>query len=89
MQITISGLPGSGKSTVAKKLVETIGYDYYSIGSLMREIAEEKGVSLHNLSLMAESDFSIDKELDEKQKKLKNKDDFIVDSRLGFHFISN
>ena len=35
--IAISGLPGSGKSNLAKKLSEELGWTFYSIGDLWRE----------------------------------------------------
>ena len=42
------------------------------------------------LSDLAETDSTIDEELDEKQKRIgKEEDNFIMDSRLGFHFIPN
>ena len=88
MIITISGIAGSGKSSVAKALAEALGYKHYSIGDLMRGLAEEKGVSLMELSKQAETDKAIDKALDDKQVALgKSEDNFVIDSRLGFHFI--
>ena len=87
MQITISGHPGSGKSTVAKLLAQEIGYEYHSIGEFMRQMALEKGISLHELGLMAEKSKEIDHELDEHQMKLNECDNFVLDSRLGFYFI--
>ncbi|MBI2576662.1 cytidylate kinase family protein [Candidatus Woesearchaeota archaeon] len=88
MIITISGIAGSGKSTVAVELAKALGLKHYSIGSLMREMAKERGMSLLELGKLAEKDPAIDKALDEKQIGLgKKKDDFVIDSRLGFHFI--
>ncbi|MBD3163668.1 AAA family ATPase [Candidatus Woesearchaeota archaeon] len=88
MKITISGLAGSGKSTVAKLLAERLNYEYYSLGQLMREIAKERKSTIMELSRKAEKDDSIDRQLDEKQKGIGRKsDNFVMDSRLGFHFI--
>ena len=53
----------------------------------MRSIADEKGVSLVELSLLAETDRSIDEELDNKNKEVGKKENVIIDSRLGFYFI--
>ncbi|HII15831.1 MAG TPA: AAA family ATPase, partial [Nanoarchaeota archaeon] len=39
MQITIGGVPGAGKSTVAKLIAEKLGYKSYSMGAIRREIA--------------------------------------------------
>lgn len=87
MRITISGMPGSGKSTVAKMLAERLGHDHFSTGDLMRRMAEERGVTLEELQEKAEEDSSIDRELDENNRRLGERDDFVLDSRLGFHFI--
>ena len=88
MKITISGTPGSGKSTVGKLLAKRLNYKHFSTGDFMRAMAEERDISLLELSKLAESDKSIDKELDERQIKLgKKENNFIIDSRLGFNFI--
>ena len=56
----------------------------------MREIAKQRKLTLLELSKQAEKDSSIDKELDKKQIELgKTQDNFVIDSRLGFHFIKN
>ena len=88
MRITISGKAGSGKSTVAKLISEQLKLRHYSIGDLMRAMANEKGVSLLELNNLAETDKSIDFELDEKLKDLgKARDNFVVDGRLTAFFI--
>ncbi len=90
MIITISGTAGSGKSSVGKKLAEKLNYKHYSNGDFMREIATKRGVTILELNKLSESDASVDKELDDRQIKLgKEEDNFIIDSRLGFHFIPN
>jgi CMP/dCMP kinase len=88
MKITISGAIGSGKSTVSRLLAEKLKCNYYSVGQIMRELAKERGISLLELAKVAENDSTIDKALDKKQKEIGKKDaNFIMDSRLGFHFL--
>lgn len=88
MIISISGTPGSGKSTVAKKLVEKLGYKHYDIGILRRLAAKAKGMTLDEYNRFGERDFSTDKDADEYLKKLgETEDNFIVESRTAFHFI--
>jgi len=90
MIITIGGKPGSGKSTIAKLLAKKLNYKHYSNGDFMREMAEGKNLSLLELSKLAETDKTIDEELDKKQIELgKIEDNLVIDSRLGFHFIPN
>ena len=87
MIITISGTPGSGKSTVAKAIAKELSLKHFSAGDFMREMAESKGISLMELSKQAEKDTSIDREIDERTKHLALKDNFVMDSRLAFYFI--
>lgn len=88
MRITISGKAGSGKSTVAKLLSQKLGLEHYSIGDLMRVMANEKGISLLELNRLAEKDKKIDFELDSRLRQLgKAKDNFVVDGRLTAFFI--
>ena len=90
MIITISGDLGSGKSVVADAAAKKYNLKRYSAGDFVREMAKEKGVSLLELNKMAEKDPSIDKEIDERTKKLAEKEDnFVIDSRIAFHFIPN
>ena len=85
--ITIAGKLGSGKSSTAKMIAQILGYKHYSTGDFMRSIANERGITLADLSLIAESDDSIDKELDDYNLKVGQMNNIILDSRLGFHFI--
>lgn len=88
MIITLSGEAGSGKSTCAKGIAKTFQIKHYSSGDLMRQMAAERGLSLAEISSLAEKDPSIDKELDERQVRLgKTGETFIIDGRLSAHFI--
>jgi cytidylate kinase len=91
VRITISGEAGSGKSTVADIIAKRRNIKRYSTGDYMRTMAAARRVTIIELNKMAEEDASIDKELDDWQKNLnKNKKEaFVIDSRLGFHFIPN
>jgi len=88
MIISISGLPGSGKSTVAKMLSEKLGWERIFMGGIMRQMADKKGVSILELMKQAETDGSIDEDVDNYVSDLgKTKDNFIIESRTAFHFI--
>jgi len=87
MIITISGKAGSGKSTIAKLVSQRLNLRHYSTGDLYRQIAKEKGVSIIDLGKLAEKDKSIDEQLDERQKELGKKDNFVIDGRLSAFFI--
>ena len=88
MIITISGAEGSGKSTIAKKLAEKLGWPRYSMGDLRRAKAKEKGLTLAEYNKLGETDPSTDLEVDEYQKKLgETQDDFVIEGRTSWHFI--
>lgn len=90
MIITISGTPGSGKSTIAKIIAKKFGLNHYSSGDFMREAAKKRGISILELLKIADKDRSLDDEVDQWLSKLgKFEDNFIIDSRLAFHFIPN
>ena len=90
MIITISGTPGSGKSTVAKIIAKKLKLEHYSTGDFMRQLAEENKMNILEFSKLAEKDRSIDEELDQRQINLgREKDDFVIDGRLSWHFIPN
>ncbi len=88
-QITIGGVAGSGKSTVAKKLAEELKYLHYSSGDYARALALEAG--FNSITDFLAVNRNIGKELDEKidlwikNKKLEEK--FVIDSRLAFLWI--
>ncbi len=85
--ITIAGKLGSGKSSTAKKVAEILNYKHCSTGDFMRSIANNRRISLAELSLIAETDYSVDKELDNYNLKIGKMENIVLDSRLGFYFI--
>jgi len=87
MIITISGMVGSGKSTVAKIIANKLGYGYVSIGDFRRQKAKELGLTINEYNRKGEADFSTDEEADNYLITFRDKKNFIIDSRLGFHFI--
>lgn len=91
IRITISGEAGSGKSTVADIIANKLKIKRHSTGDYMRTMAAARGVTIIELNKIGETDPSIDRELDDWQKKLEKKKDeaFVLDSRLGYHFISS
>ena len=62
--ITVSGLPGSGTSTVCDLLCQQTGWRYINAGMLFRQMAEEAQVSLGEFGARAETDARIDRDLD-------------------------
>jgi len=70
MIVTLSGLPGSGKTSVARELVARYGFVVISAGEQFRKLAQERGMSLQEFGELAEKDASIDTAIDKRQKEL-------------------
>ena len=70
MIITISGLSGSGKTTVAKALSENLNYKYVSAGEAFRQLAHEYCMNLERFSILAESNPEIDRMIDKRQVEI-------------------
>ncbi len=88
MKITISGDLGSGKTTVAKLLAERLGYKYLSTGAIQRQIAGELGLTTLDLNLLSERQTEIDDRIDGHTQRIgQTDDDYVIDSRLAWHFI--
>ena len=89
MILSISGKPGSGKSTVAKSLASHLAMDHVSAGDFMRQMAAERGISVLELSAIAEvDDGAIDREIDDRSRKFgEERDEFVIDARLAWFFI--
>jgi len=78
MRITISGLPGSGTTTLGKMLADRYNCEYLSAGEVFRSMAAERSLSLTEFGLLCEEDPSVDKLIDERQRAIVLKSDMIV-----------
>jgi cytidylate kinase len=88
LDITITGDLGSGKSSVAKVLCKMLNFNYFSTGSIQRQIGKENGMNTLELNYFSEENTDIDKFIDDKVIKLNDDpDSFILDSRMAWHFI--
>jgi predicted cytidylate kinase len=83
MKVTISGLPGSGTSTAAELLRDTLNYELVSAGQIFRSIAKDRDMSLAEFSKYAEENFEVDRELDRRMLQFAStRDDLILEGRL-------
>ena len=84
MLLTISGPAGSGKSTAAVALAEALDYDHVSGGDILRDLADERGLTPLELNKQAEEDDDIDRDLDRRLREMAAaRDDLVLESRLA------
>ncbi|MBI5621676.1 AAA family ATPase [Candidatus Falkowbacteria bacterium] len=88
MIIIINGNPGSGKSTVAKRLAKKLKYPRIYGGQLRRDMARKRGLTLAEFNTWSESHIEGDKIVDDYLIRLgKNKKNLVVESRTVWYFI--
>jgi len=99
--ITISGTPGSGKSTIAKILGQKLSAKGGSasggkarriyVGAIRRALAKSKGMTLAELNQYAlthpETDVDIDKQVAAQARQMAKKKIVIVEGRTQFYFL--
>jgi len=84
MLLTVSGPPGSGKSTTAAALAEAFDLDHVSGGDIFRELADERGYTPVEFNELAEEDDQIDRDLDRRLREIAiQRDDVLLESRLA------
>ena len=84
MKITISGLPGSGTTTVAKLVCKMLNLKLISAGEIFRQMAAQRGMTLEEFGKFAEQNPEIDTLIDKTQKELAEKEDnVVVEGRLS------
>jgi len=81
--ITISGLPGTGKTTVARLLEKRLGVRYVYSGEIFREMAKKYKMSLEEFGEYCETHREIDEELDRYQLGILREGNVIVEGRIS------
>jgi predicted cytidylate kinase len=83
MLITISGVPGSGKTTVAKLLSRRLGIPHIYAGDIYRQQAAARRLTLAEQNELAEKDHSIDRELDHRLAEYARGGGVVLEGRLA------
>ncbi len=89
--ICVSGMTGSGKSTVAKRLADRYGLDYFSGGNALKSLAQEEGYksditgwweTTEGLRFLQQrmGDSAFDKKIDEKLLEFAEQGNVVLDS---------
>ena len=84
MRITISGTPGSGKSTAATLLAAELGYPRYYVGQLFRAAARERGMTLEAFGAYVGEHPEIDDAFDRRLlEAAQGHEDIILEGRVA------
>ncbi len=83
MLLTVSGLPGSGTSTLARRVAAALGLDHLDGGQVFRAMAAERGLDVAGFGALAEGDPDIDVELDTRLARRGAEGDVVLESRLA------
>jgi cytidylate kinase len=84
MRITVSGLPGSGTTSLSRYLAERHGFEMISAGEVFRQLAQEHSMDLAAFGRLAEQDPSFDMMIDQRQTEIASRrDNIIVEGRLS------
>jgi len=83
MRISISGPPGSGKTTICMIVANRLSCNFVLVGQVFRQMASERQVDLGAFGRLAEEDETIDRELDERMVEVaKTSDNIVLEGRL-------
>jgi len=84
MRITVSGLPGSGTTSLSRYLAQRHYFTMISAGEVFRECAQKHNLDLAEFGKLAEQDPTFDKMIDVRQKEIaEEKDNIVVEGRLS------
>jgi cytidylate kinase len=83
MIITISGLAGTGTTSLSRELRDALGYEYIYAGQIFREEAERRKMSIDSFVELLKKHPEIDKSIDLKMVDYaKSHDKIILEGRL-------
>lgn len=81
--VAISGPGGSGKTTAARGLVKKFKLRYVCAGTVFRQLAEERGMTLDKFSKYAERHPNIDRMIDRRTADAAREDNVLIDAHLA------
>ena len=85
VNVTVSGHPGSGTSTLVRGLMDRYGWTSLNGGDVFREEAKRRGMSLGDFGELCKNELDVDRSLDELLRQRMQGPDAanIVESRLA------
>ncbi len=88
LKISLAGDLGSGKTTVGEILTQKYNLKKVSIGRILREMAEQHGMTVADFNKYMETHPEYDKIVDDKLIEHETiSGNFLFDSRMAWHFV--
>lgn len=81
--ITVSGLAGTGSSTLSRVVAGRLGLEYEYAGGIFRTEAAHRGMSLAEFSELCERDPAVDRSLDDRQLQLLRSGGLLLEGRMA------
>ena len=81
--VTVGGLHGTGKSSVADAIAKKFDLRRMSAGVVFRQLAEERNLTLEEFSRVAEGNEEIDRLIDDKLREEAEKGTAVIDGQLA------
>lgn len=81
--VTVSGVAGTGTSTLARLVAERLDLPMVSGGQIFRDAAADRGLSLADFGALCERDPEVDRTLDDRQVALLQDGGLVLESRLA------
>jgi predicted cytidylate kinase len=87
MIITIGGNLGAGKTTLANNLAKELDYDQLYVGTIFRDMAAEKNLTIEQFYAELKSEPAIERAVDQRQATMmREHDNLIVQGRVAWYF---
>lgn len=88
MKITIGGVSGTGKSSVSRRVAETLGYKRYSGGDIQRMNAQARNMTIEDYDQFLITHPELDREIEDRQRTIgESEDNFVLESRIGWYAV--
>jgi predicted cytidylate kinase len=87
MIITLSGIPGAGKSTLATAIADHFSLERLYMGQVLRNCAHNRGMDTVTYMRYLKEHPKEEKEIDRQILDFAKKDNVLIESRTAFHFL--
>ena len=81
--ISVGGLHGTGKSSLADAIAKKFNLRRMSAGVIFRQLAKERNLTLEEFSRVAAGDEDIDRLIDDKLREEAEKGNAVIDGQLA------